>query len=192
MTVFGAEPRVNYNRIMLSPVLSGEKTFEDIIIHDEDWYDRTRRRAAPRRVRSSRSTARRRRSRRRAAKNSPMTGWSSPPVRCLSSFRFPAPISKASSLSAISTMSRRCTRPPKRRQCRGDRRRPARPRSGGRPGAQGHEGFGRASDADPDGAPARPSAGYLLEKAISARGIDVYTRANTEAILGADRVKASS
>ena len=34
VTVFGAEPRVNYNRIMLSPVLSGEKTFEDIIIHD--------------------------------------------------------------------------------------------------------------------------------------------------------------
>ena len=38
VTVFGAEPRVNYNRIMLSPVLSGEKTFEDIIIHDHAWY----------------------------------------------------------------------------------------------------------------------------------------------------------
>jgi nitrite reductase (NADH) large subunit len=38
ITVFGAEPRVNYNRIMLSPVLSGEKTFEDIIINDRDWY----------------------------------------------------------------------------------------------------------------------------------------------------------
>ncbi len=38
VTVFGAEPRVNYNRIMLSPVLSGEKAFEDIIIHDEAWY----------------------------------------------------------------------------------------------------------------------------------------------------------
>ena len=38
VTVFGAEPRVNYNRIMLSPVLSGEKAFEDIIIHDESWY----------------------------------------------------------------------------------------------------------------------------------------------------------
>ena len=40
VTVFGAEPRVNYNRIMLSPVLSGEKAFQDIIIHDEDWYAR--------------------------------------------------------------------------------------------------------------------------------------------------------
>ena len=38
VTVFGAEPRVNYNRIMLSPVLSGEKAYEDIIIHDEAWY----------------------------------------------------------------------------------------------------------------------------------------------------------
>ena len=40
VTVFGAEPRVNYNRIMLSPVLAGEKKFEDIVIYDEDWYDR--------------------------------------------------------------------------------------------------------------------------------------------------------
>ncbi len=38
VTVFGAEPRVNYNRIMLSPVLSGEKAYEDIIIHDDAWY----------------------------------------------------------------------------------------------------------------------------------------------------------
>jgi nitrite reductase (NADH) large subunit len=39
ITVIGAEPRVNYNRIMLSPVLAGEKTFEDIIINDQAWYD---------------------------------------------------------------------------------------------------------------------------------------------------------
>ncbi len=40
VTVFGAEPRVNYNRIMLSPVLAGEKSYEEIIIHDDDWYRR--------------------------------------------------------------------------------------------------------------------------------------------------------
>jgi len=40
VTIFNAEPRVNYNRIMLSPVLSGEKTYEDIITHDDAWYDR--------------------------------------------------------------------------------------------------------------------------------------------------------
>lgn len=40
VTIFNAEPRVNYDRIMLSPVLSGEKTYEDIIIHGDDWYER--------------------------------------------------------------------------------------------------------------------------------------------------------
>ncbi|MBS0476181.1 MAG: NAD(P)/FAD-dependent oxidoreductase, partial [Proteobacteria bacterium] len=38
VTIFGAEPRVNYNRIMLSPVLAGEKVFEDIVINDAAWY----------------------------------------------------------------------------------------------------------------------------------------------------------
>ena len=38
VTLFNAEPRGNYNRIMLSPVLSGDKSYEDIVTHDEDWY----------------------------------------------------------------------------------------------------------------------------------------------------------
>jgi len=38
VTLFNAEPRGNYNRIMLSPVLSGEKTFADIVTHDDAWY----------------------------------------------------------------------------------------------------------------------------------------------------------
>lgn len=38
ITIFNAEPRVNYDRIMLSPVLSGEKTYDDIIIHGDHWY----------------------------------------------------------------------------------------------------------------------------------------------------------
>ena len=38
VTIFGAEPRVNYNRIMLSPVLAGEKCFDDIVINDANWY----------------------------------------------------------------------------------------------------------------------------------------------------------
>ena len=40
VTIFGAEPRVNYDRIMLSPVLAGEKRFDDIIVHDDAWYAR--------------------------------------------------------------------------------------------------------------------------------------------------------
>ncbi len=38
VTLFGAEPRGNYNRIMLSPVLAGEKTYEAIVTHDAAWY----------------------------------------------------------------------------------------------------------------------------------------------------------
>ena len=38
ITVFGAEPYGNYNRIMLSSVLSGEKTFADIVINQRQWY----------------------------------------------------------------------------------------------------------------------------------------------------------
>ena len=39
ITVFGAEPHGNYNRILLSLVLSGEKKIEDIMINDRAWYD---------------------------------------------------------------------------------------------------------------------------------------------------------
>ncbi len=39
ITVFGEEPYGNYNRILLSPVLSGEKTIEQIILNDLDWYE---------------------------------------------------------------------------------------------------------------------------------------------------------
>jgi nitrite reductase (NADH) large subunit len=38
VTLFNGEPRGNYNRLMLSPVLSGEKTYEQIVTHDEAWY----------------------------------------------------------------------------------------------------------------------------------------------------------
>jgi nitrite reductase (NADH) large subunit len=38
ITVFGAEPHPNYNRILLSPVLAGEMTIQDIILNDHAWY----------------------------------------------------------------------------------------------------------------------------------------------------------
>jgi NADPH-dependent 2,4-dienoyl-CoA reductase/sulfur reductase-like enzyme/bacterioferritin-associated ferredoxin len=40
ITVFGDEPHPNYNRIMLSPVLAGEQTVEQIVLNDRDWYAR--------------------------------------------------------------------------------------------------------------------------------------------------------
>src|SRR3989344_5913994 len=38
ITVFGAEPHPNYNRILLSPVLTGEKRFSEILLNEDVWY----------------------------------------------------------------------------------------------------------------------------------------------------------
>jgi len=38
ITVFGAEPHPNYNRILLSPVLAGEQTIDEIILNPVSWY----------------------------------------------------------------------------------------------------------------------------------------------------------
>ena len=38
ITVFGDEPYTNYNRIMLSPVLANEQTIDDIILNTREWY----------------------------------------------------------------------------------------------------------------------------------------------------------
>jgi len=39
VTVFGAEPHPNYNRILLSPVLAGEQSLDDIVLHPLHWYE---------------------------------------------------------------------------------------------------------------------------------------------------------
>ncbi len=39
VTVIGAEPHPNYNRIMLSPVLAGEQIIDDIILNSREWYE---------------------------------------------------------------------------------------------------------------------------------------------------------
>jgi nitrite reductase (NADH) large subunit len=38
IAVFGAEPHPNYNRILLSPVLAGEQTLDEIVLNSWDWY----------------------------------------------------------------------------------------------------------------------------------------------------------
>jgi nitrite reductase (NADH) large subunit len=40
VTVFGDETHVNYNRVMLSSVLAGEKSADEIIINPREWYAR--------------------------------------------------------------------------------------------------------------------------------------------------------
>ncbi|MCM3781530.1 nitrite reductase large subunit NirB [Neobacillus mesonae] len=42
ITVIGAEPRPNYNRIELSKVLQGGTSFADIILHDWTWYEQNK------------------------------------------------------------------------------------------------------------------------------------------------------
>ena len=39
ITVFGAEPHPNYNRILLSPVLAGEQTLDEIVLNPYAWYE---------------------------------------------------------------------------------------------------------------------------------------------------------
>ncbi|HEY9026534.1 MAG TPA: FAD-dependent oxidoreductase, partial [Burkholderiaceae bacterium] len=39
ITVFGAEPHPNYNRILLSPVLAGEQTIAEIVLNPLAWYE---------------------------------------------------------------------------------------------------------------------------------------------------------
>ncbi|MFK5891627.1 MAG: FAD-dependent oxidoreductase, partial [Pseudomonadota bacterium] len=39
ISVFGSEPYGNYNRILLSPVLCGEKTIDEIMLNDLQWYE---------------------------------------------------------------------------------------------------------------------------------------------------------
>lgn len=39
ITVFGAEPHGNYNRIMLSQVLNGSQDVRQILLHPREWYE---------------------------------------------------------------------------------------------------------------------------------------------------------
>src|SRR5687768_18596058 len=38
ITVFAAEPHPYYNRILLSPVLAGEQTIDQIVLNPLSWY----------------------------------------------------------------------------------------------------------------------------------------------------------
>ncbi|MUG69129.1 nitrite reductase large subunit NirB [Paenibacillus validus] len=39
VTIFGSEPHPNYNRILLSYVLAGDSSVDDIVIHPFEWYE---------------------------------------------------------------------------------------------------------------------------------------------------------
>ncbi len=42
ITIFGDETHPNYNRILLSSVLAGEKSLDEITLHPLDWYRKHR------------------------------------------------------------------------------------------------------------------------------------------------------
>jgi nitrite reductase (NADH) large subunit len=188
VTVFGAEPRVNYNRIMLSPVLSGEKTFEDIIIHDHAWYAKH-----GVELRSGEPVV----GIDRAAKTVETAAGEKVPydklIIATGSMPFVIPVPGAN-LEGVVTF--RDLDDVEKMHGAADKGGSAVVIGGGLLGLEAAAGLAlkgmkvsvvhlmptlmeRQLD---------PSAGYLLEKAIKARGIDVYTKANTEAILGADCV----
>lgn len=188
VTVFGAEPRVNYNRIMLSPVLAGEKAFHDIVIHDEAWYDANGVRlhrgetvTAIDRARKTVTTA----SGRVTPYDRLIVATGSEP------FVIPVP---GKDLPGVVTF----------RDLDDVERMLAAAASGGRAVVIGGGLLGLEAAA---GLRAKgmavtvvhlmptlmerqldPSAGWLLARAIEARGIDVAVEANTKAILGDDKV----
>ena len=91
VTIFNAEPRVNYDRIMLSPVLAGEKTLRADRHPRRRLVRQERHHALQGRTRSSRSTARPRPCTSRSRRDrSATTSSSSPPARRPSSSRCPA------------------------------------------------------------------------------------------------------
>jgi nitrite reductase (NADH) large subunit len=188
VTVFGAEPRVNYNRIMLSPVLSGEKTFEEIIIHDQAWYAKhgVELRAGEAIVAIDRATKQvETAAGEKIAYDKLIIATGSQP------FVIPVP---GANLEGVVTF--RDLDDVEKMHGAAEKGGNAVVIGGGLLGLEAAAGLAlkgmkvsvvhlmptlmeRQLD---------PNAGYLLEKAIKARGIDVYTKANTEAILGSDCV----
>jgi nitrite reductase (NADH) large subunit len=188
VTLFGAEPRVNYNRIMLSPLLSGEKAFPDIVIHDDDWYAANtvdlRRGEAVVAIDRAQKFVETARGDRVAYDRLVIATGSLPFVIPVPGAKLPGVVSFRD-LDDVEKMHEAC-------EAGGH----AVVIGGGLLGLEAAAGLAMKGlkvsvvhlmphlmERQLD-----PSAGYLLENAMSARGIEVFTQANTEAILGEDRV----
>ena len=183
ITVFGSEPHPNYNRILLSPVLAGEQTLDEIVLNDRDVVRGERHHAAPRARRSRASTA-------RAAGRSPPTAspraydrlllaTGSKPVHPAGPGQGPAGRDHLPRHRRHRGDDRRRARVSARGR---DRRRPARARSRQRAQAARHGRHRRAPDAVADGAPARPHRGAdLLQQSLEAKGLAFRLEAKTQA-----------
>ena len=190
ITLFGSEPRVNYDRIMLSPVLAREKTYEDIIIHDEGWYARH----GVRLILGDRVVVID-----RAAKTVTSASGLCVPydvlVLATGSDPFVIPVPGAD-LPGVVTF--RDLDDVERMLAAADRGGRAVVIGGGLLGLEAAAGLA-LNGMSTSVVHLMPflmerqldqNAAYLLQKAIEKRGIDVYTSANTVAVLGSDRVEA--
>jgi nitrite reductase (NADH) large subunit len=190
ITVFGAEPHVNYDRIMLSPMLAGEKSFDEIVIHDRDWYAaRDVELLAGERAVGVDRMARRVRGANGAVRSYDLlivaTG-SNPIVIPVSGTGLPGVVTfrDATDVDAMLEAA--------------GRYRNAVVIGGGLLGLEAANGL-RANGMEVTVVHLMPtlmerqldpSAAHLLQKDLERRGIRVLTRADTKAILGEDRVRA--
>lgn len=190
ITVFGAEPRVNYNRILLSPVLSGEKRFEDIVTHDDAWYA-TRGIAL---VKGGEITAIDRTARTVTARDGNVTPYDALVIATGSSpFIVPVPGHKLPGVVAYRDLD-----DVDAMLAAAEKGGSAVVIGGGLLGLEAAAGLKlRGMDVTvlhlmPTLMERQldPAAGYLLQQAMEARGIRVICRANTRAILGEERVAA--
>ena len=190
VTLFGAEPRGNYNRIMLSPVLSGEKAYEDIITHDTAWYaeNNVRCRFGEPVVKIDRDT-------KRVISAGGITEYDKLVVATGSaSFFIPVQgndlpgVIGFRDLDDVEEMLKAVNRPQPKAVVIG----------GGLLGLEAAAALrlqgmdvtvlhlmGHLMERQLD-----PAAGYLLQKELEGRGINVICKAHTQAIIGKDRVEA--
>ena len=190
ITLFGAEPRGNYNRIMLSPVLAGEKSYEEIVTHDDAWY-----RAHGVTTRFGEPVVKIDRKNKRVISPGGATPYDKLVIATGSAaFFIPVPgkdlpgVIGFRDMDDVETML----------EAAGEAGRRAVIIGGGLLGleaaaalkARGMEVtvlhlMGHLMERQLD-----PAAGYLLQKALEARGIEVICNAHTKAILGHERVDA--
>ncbi|ORE91908.1 nitrite reductase large subunit [Stappia sp. 22II-S9-Z10] len=189
VTIFNAEPRVNYDRIMLSPVLSGEKSYEDIIIHDDAWYTSNNVRL----LQGKRVTEIDREAKRVTAADGTTADYDKLIIATGSNpFIIPVPGHQLPGVLAYRDLD------DVEKMLHGAK-------TGGRAVVIGGGllGLEAAAGLKMQGMDVTvlhimptlmerqldPSAGYLLEKAVEDRGIEVICKANTKEILGVDKVE---
>ena len=194
ITIFGDETHVNYNRILLSSVLAGEKSADDIVLNGLDWYEKNgidlRLGVRIVDVDPTRKTV--------TGDDGSVTAYDKLMLATGSSAFIP-PIDGVDKEGVFVFRNLDDTRAsararPARAEGRGDRRRTAGPRSGARPAGAGLRRHRRPPDGHADGAAARsrPAASYLASEDGELGITRPAGRSTTAALLGNGTWKAST